>query len=150
MKPGIYVLLLHGCGAVRVGSLGTIEFTSGFYGYIGSALGSGGLARVSRHMRVALARDKKPRWHIDYLLIDQGFKLLQVYCAATTERLECPLAQAIALPSIPGFGSSDCSCQSHLFFSPDDPTQVIISAFDSIGLHPMIKKPTLTRGYHRQ
>jgi Uri superfamily endonuclease len=145
MKPGIYVLLLYGEGAVKIGSLGTISFSSGFYSYVGSALGPGGLVRVSRHMMVALARDRKPRWHIDYLLLNPGFRLVQVFCAATPERLECPLAQAIDLPPIQGFGSSDCSCKGHLFFSPDNPEKGIIGAFDAIGLHPMIKQPGLSR-----
>lgn len=150
MKPGIYVLLLFGEGAVRIGSLGTIPFSSGFYSYVGSALGPGGLARVSRHMMVALARDRKPRWHIDYLLMNPGFRLVQVFCAATLERLECPLAQAINLPPIQRFGSSDCSCKGHLFFSPDNPEKVIIAAFDAIGLHPMIKQPALSRHFPRK
>lgn len=144
MKPGIYVLLLFGDGVVRVGSLGTISFQSGFYSYVGSALGPGGLSRVSRHIRVARDRDRKPRWHIDYLLLSPYFRLVQVFCAVTTERLECHLAQAMELPSILGFGSSDCICKGHLFFSPDNPGMEIIAAFDALGLHPMIKQPALS------
>ncbi len=139
MEPGIYILLLHGEGLVRVGSLGTIEFMSGFYGYVGSALGPGGLARVSRHMRVATGNGRRPRWHIDYLLMNPGFRLVRVYCASTGERLECPLAQTITLPSISGFGSSDCRCNGHLFFSPDDPADGILAAFASVGLHPAVR-----------
>ena len=139
MEPGIYILLLRGEGMVRVGSLGAITFTSGYYGYVGSALGPGGLARVSRHMRVAAGGGRRPRWHIDYLLMCPEFRLVRVYCASTGERLECPLAQTIVLPSIPGFGSSDCSCNGHLFFSPDDPGNVILAAFESVRLQPVVR-----------
>jgi len=139
MEPGIYILLLRGEGVVRIGSLGTLTFTSGYYGYVGSALGPGGLARVSRHMRVAAGGGRRPRWHIDYLLICPEFRLVRAYCASTGERLECPLAQVLALPSIPGFGSSDCSCNGHLFFSPDDPDNVILAAFELVGLHPVVR-----------
>jgi len=140
MEPGIYLLLLYGEGVIKIGSLGTITFPSGFYGYVGSALGPGGLTRVSRHMRMATTGNKKPRWHIDYLLMSHDFRLQRVYCASTCERLECPLAQAIALPSVPGFGSSDCCCKGHLFFSPDDPENEIMAAFNSIELIPQIKR----------
>ncbi len=140
MQPGIYLLLLTGEETtVRVGSLGAVSFEAGFYGYVGSALGPGGLARVSRHMRVASGKSTRPRWHIDYLLTNPGFRLLRVYCAITVERLECPLAHAITLRAVPGFGSSDCSCEGHLFFSPADPNQVIINCFEAVGLHPEMR-----------
>ena len=139
MEPGIYILLLCGEGTVRVGSLGIITFSSGYYGYVGSALGPGGLARVSRHIRVATGGGIRPRWHIDYLLMSSEFRLMRVYCALSGERLECPLAQAIALPYIPNFGSSDCRCNGHLFFSPNDPGSEFLAAFESVGLHPQVR-----------
>ncbi|MDD1728722.1 MAG: GIY-YIG nuclease family protein [Methanospirillum sp.] len=140
MQPGIYLLLLMGVDtSVRVGSLGTVSFATGYYGYVGSALGPGGLARVSRHMWVASGKGTRPRWHIDYLLTNLGFRLLRVYCAITVERLECPLAHAIPLQVVPGFGSSDCNCEGHLFFSPEDPDQEITNSFEAVGLYPEIR-----------
>ena len=49
---------------IVVGRLGVIQAERGYYVYVGSALGSGGLAaRVGRHCR----REKRLRWHVDYL-----------------------------------------------------------------------------------
>lgn len=138
MQPGIYILVLSGkAETLSVGSLGEIMFQAGFYCYVGSALGPGGLARVSRHIRLANNRGTRPRWHIDHLLIHPGFRLVQVYCAETRERLECSLARGLILPVIPGFGSSDCTCPGHLFFSLPDPGRKIADAFRGIGLTPV-------------
>jgi len=76
----------------------------------------GGLrGRINRH----LSRVKRVRWHIDYLL-EKG-RVKGVLYAPTGERLECHLAQRLerVFRSYPGFGSSDCRCSSHLFFSED-------------------------------
>ena len=140
MEPGIYILLLTGeAASVRIGSLGTISFEEGFHCYVGSALGPGGLTRVARHIRVASSGGKRPRWHIDYLLMNPGYRLTRVYCAITGERLECSLAHNIPLPVIPGFGSSDCQCKGHLFYSHEDPESVIRAGFETIGLQPVIR-----------
>jgi sugar fermentation stimulation protein A len=72
-------------------------------------------ARINRHLR----RNKKVRWHVDYLL-EKG-RVKRVIYAQTHEKLECRLAQKLeeVFHSFPGFGSSDCSCPSHLFFFED-------------------------------
>ena len=113
---GTYALVLHleSREDITVGKLGTFSFPAGYYLYLGSALGPGGLeARLSRHRR----RDKKLHWHIDYLL--EHAQLVEVWSAASTDKLECLWAQAARqLPGgetpVPGFGSSDCRCPSHL------------------------------------
>lgn len=139
MQPGIYILLLYGRPAdIRIGSRGTIAFPEGFYAYVGSALGSGGLARLSRHIRLSRERNRDPRWHIDYLLLDDRFTLIRAYCIYTSSRLECSLAQGLFLPDVAGFGSSDCSCHSHLFYSVSDPDTVIREACISLGSTPVI------------
>lgn len=99
---------------MEVGALGPLAFSQGFYAYCGSAMGGLG-ARINRHLR----REKKIRWHIDYLL-EEG-RVKSVIYAPTHERLECQLAQTLGelFHSFPGFGSSDCVCQSHLFFSQE-------------------------------
>lgn len=136
---GIYTLILstNGC-LVRAGALEEIPFQEGWYGYVGSALGPGGFSRVDRHIRLAEARDRSPRWHIDYLLTTPFFILERVCLAETVMRLECTVAKAMTGEKIPGFGSSDCSCRSHLFFWKEDPTGEIIEAFSACGLVPRI------------
>lgn len=49
---------------IGVGRLGSFQLAAGWYAYIGSAHGPGGLvARTSRHLR----SPKPLRWHVDYL-----------------------------------------------------------------------------------
>jgi len=99
---------------IPIGALGVMEFRNGFYAYVGSAMG-GLQARIKRHQ----SRVKRVRWHIDYLL-EKG-RVQGVLYAPTGERLECRLARSMerVFRSFPGFGSSDCRCPSHLFFSED-------------------------------
>ena len=65
MKPegGTYALILV-CPSkkrVQIGKLGSLEMRRGFYVYVGSALGPGGLrARVAHHQKVS----QRPHWHI--------------------------------------------------------------------------------------
>lgn len=136
---GIYTLIFSTDGClVRPGALGEIPFQPGWYGYVGSALGPGGFSRVDRHIRLATSRDRNPRWHVDYLLTNALFILEKVCIAETTTRLECPVAKAMNGEEIPGFGSSDCSCRSHLFYWKKDPTEEILRAFSACGLVPRI------------
>lgn len=74
----------------------------------------GGLrARVNRHFKT----DKKTFWHIDYLL--KKAKIVEVLIKPRAYN-ECLLVDRLrrllkntSVP-LPGFGSSDCRCQSHL------------------------------------
>ncbi len=113
--PGVYVLIVSLAEAqtIKVGQKRTILFAPGHYFYVGSALG-GLEARVRRH----LAKKKRHRWHIDYLL-DVG-KIIGVIAIPTTQKIECLIARSLSegLGSIAGFGSSDCKCRSHLFYYP--------------------------------
>jgi Domain of unknown function DUF123 len=65
-SPGTYALVLR-CSTtrtVRIGRIGTIRLMPGWYVYIGSAFGPGGLrARIGHHT----ARAARPHWHIDHL-----------------------------------------------------------------------------------
>ncbi len=114
---GSYILLLElpEGNNIAVGRLGVLEFPPGFYAYVGSALG-GLEARVGRHLR----KDKRLHWHIDYLLCRANIS--EAILLPGEQRLECSLAQALArrFSFIPRFGSSDCQCQSHLFFEEDE------------------------------
>ncbi|MHC4079743.1 MAG: GIY-YIG nuclease family protein [Planctomycetota bacterium] len=116
--PGTYALLLH-CrrpARLRVGRLGVLRTLPGFYVYVGSALGPGGVeARVRRHERPSA----RPHWHIDYLRARAD--LVEVWHSYDARRREhqwasiVPELQGASMP-LRGFGSSDCGCASHLFF----------------------------------
>ncbi len=110
---GIYVVLaeLEEAQEIQVGKRHSFAFEKGFYGYVGSALG-GLESRLAGH----LSDRKKLHWHIDYLLHKAIVR--EIIYAETNQRKECLVAQALSirLPSISGFGCSDCDCPSHLFF----------------------------------
>lgn len=113
---------------IQVGKLGRFDFAAGHYAYAGSALGPGGLhARLARHARIG----KRLHWHIDYLL--QHAVLDRVWQLAYPGRLECAWATAVqslagACTPVPGFGTSDCRCITHLVFFPQRPADRQITA----------------------
>lgn len=114
--PGTYLLLLFLPMplAVAYGRSRSAHLEAGRYCYVGSALGSGGLAgRLRRHCAAGVRK----HWHIDYLL-PHTF-LAGVCFRADTERLECRWSAWVkgrALAYVGGFGASDCRCRSHLFY----------------------------------
>ena len=112
---GTYALVFELPRAVdlTVGALGTHAFPAGGYVYVGSALGSGGFARVDRHRRVATGRHDVRHWHVDYLAGHPDSRLRGV---RTLPGLDAECAVAARLPSgpVPRFGASDCNCESHL------------------------------------
>ena len=135
MDKGIYCLVFNNPSCtVRVGALGEITFLPGWHIYVGSALGSGGLARLKRHIAMSRNKDRRPKWHVDYLLASQSFSLRSGVHALTADRLECRLAKALGGETIPGFGSSDCNCPSHLFYRRRNPVRETEAAFGSLGL----------------
>ncbi len=117
-QPGVYVLLLYIARplAIEPGRLGRFLLERGWYAYVGSAWGPGGLAaRVGRHLRPADA--KRARWHIDWLTAQAP--IVQVAWNVGAPRRECAWAQALHIASaaaivIPRFGASDCACAAHL------------------------------------
>ena len=115
-ESGTYVLVMQGKGRqpVRIGKWGQLEVGRGFYLYVGSAFGPGGvLSRVSRHCR----EHKANRWHVDYLR--EQTHLRTVWYVHSEERFEHRWASALEArqetTAIAGFGCSDCHCLSHLF-----------------------------------
>ena len=134
MNKGIYALILRldVSKDIRIGALGTITFKPGYYIYAGSALGSGGLSRVSRHIRFYRERYRKAKWHIDYLM--EEAVLEKTICAETAERFECILASGIGGDCVVKFGCSDCDCTSHLFYRDEEPTKEILAVFETMGL----------------
>lgn len=118
---GSYILVLRLVRRrkVAIGRLGTIAFPKGFYLYVGSAMARL-TARLQRHLRT----EKKDHWHIDFLrAVAESCYALPI---RSSHRLECELAEAlkkIADWGVCGFGSTDCSCETHLFGMERDPLQ---------------------------
>jgi Uri superfamily endonuclease len=139
--PGTYVLLFRvdPAATVDVGALGTAEFPSGAYAYVGSAFGSNGLGRVDRHRRVAAGSHDVRHWHVDYMG-GHAAASLDAVVAAPHADVECRLAAALrdgvvraesdAAP-LPGFGASDCDCPAHLVAGAD-PDSLRAAAVDAI------------------
>ena len=141
---GVYVLILKldSDTTITIGKLGTFDFKKGFYAYTGSARGTGGFKRVDRHFNVASGQNTTQRWHIDYLLPHT-----EIICAVTVptdDDLECAIAGKLSalLSAIKGFGCSDCSCSSHLFFSDNDITDMVTSTCNNLsGNESIITRP---------
>ncbi len=118
-EPGIYTIILHlkHGREIKVGSLGFLNFTGGYYCYTGSARGRNGLGRVDRHLQVMRGTRTVKRWHIDHLL--PFTSLEEIFIAKTSLDLECQIARCIGEKVLPvkGFGCTDCSCTSHLHYS---------------------------------
>ncbi len=116
---GSYILLLYlgNDSKIAIGELGTITFKRGYYLYVGS--GTKNLSsRINRHRRLK----KKRFWHIDYLREEAHY--VTALPIRTKEHLECIIAQdlrKITDLGVNGFGSSDCRCESHLFFMRENP-----------------------------
>jgi len=116
---GVYfiVLFLNTGRNIETGGLGVLHYPRGWYVYAGSAK-RGLSARVRRHLR----KRKKCRWHIDYLSLSADS--VRGYPIHTDMDLECELAYRIGKTGgrpVTGFGSSDCSCETHLFHFVSDP-----------------------------
>ncbi len=117
-QPGTYALLLRLRHPVRVqvGRLGQFEFPRGWYIYVGSARGAGGLRARARHHWQSTAR---PHWHLDFLRgVARPVKIAWQNGAA---RRECRWARNLATRLdarmiVPKFGASDCHCPTHLYY----------------------------------
>ncbi|WP_251328216.1 GIY-YIG nuclease family protein [Haloplanus pelagicus] len=112
---GTYTLLLDLPRAteIAVGALGTHRFPAGAYAYTGSALGSGGFARVDRHRRIVAGENDTRHWHVDYLTGHPATDLVTVVTSEGDD-VECAVADRLPAGPVDGFGASDCDCRSHL------------------------------------
>jgi Uri superfamily endonuclease len=136
-RPGTYALILKSSSERRVeaGKLGLLHVRPGYYVYVGSAFGPGGLkARIAHHIKIS----ERPHWHIDYLR--SILHLNEVWYSYDSEKHEHQWADTFSSlrgATIPmtGFGASDCSCISHLFAFTTQPS---IRAFRR-RLHPLSK-----------
>lgn len=130
---GCYLLLL--CldegREIEVGKLGRFWFSRGYYCYTGSALGG-----VEQRLRRHRSRRKRMHWHVDHLAGEARGEL--AFILPSEDKLECPVNSLVTglADSQParGFGSSDCSCYSHLSFFRSNPEKKLayeLSRFSS-------------------
>ena len=115
-EPGTYALILASTDSrcLSIGRLGILVLRPGWYVYVGSAFGPGGVrARLAHHRRLAA----RPHWHVDHLRLYTSLeRAWYTYDPARREHewtsvlLQLPGAEV----PLPGFGSSDCGCPSHL------------------------------------
>lgn len=116
---GTYILILEAQKReeIKIGNFAKITVEKGFYLYVGSAFGRGGLqSRIKRQLQPP----RKKHWHIDYLRT--AIDLREAWFSYDQQRRECEWAVALSTlkefsQPIKGFGSSDCkTCFSHLFY----------------------------------
>lgn len=126
-SSGTYLLVLHvpDLCTIAVGRLGLLQFLPGFYYYVGSAFGPGGLkARLKHHYKPTT----KPHWHVDYLR--RKTQLISVCWTSNSTRLEQhwvdELGDTYDVPH-KGFGASDSKAYSHLFFNVQADTDRVLN-----------------------
>ncbi|HCX88369.1 MAG TPA: DUF123 domain-containing protein [Gammaproteobacteria bacterium] len=114
--PGTYILVMR-ClrrSCIPIGVLGPMPLHRGWYLYVGSAFGPGGLgARLRRHLRA----DKTKHWHIDTLVAQCA--VAEIWYRCEGRDLEHIWARTLlshqdTVIPLAGFGASDCRCCSHL------------------------------------
>jgi len=122
-QPGTYLITLESRSrqSITVGRNSVIKINPGYYCYVGSAFGPGGvLARVRRHCRIS----EHKHWHIDYLR--EATSPTCVWFNHSSTRREHRWAGALGqLPDaepLHGLGCTDCDCPAHLYYFPAPPT----------------------------
>ena len=110
------ILFLPSTVTLQFPRFAATELERGWYVYLGSARGPGGIrARLRHHFQP----QKKKHWHIDHLTVEAG----SLAAMAVQDGDECTLtAGMLTRPEfsapVPGFGCSDCThCTSHLLFA---------------------------------
>lgn len=142
---GTYVLLLHLPidKTIAIGQLGAFDFPAGWYAYVGSAFGPGGLlARIKHHLQPT----DKPHWHIDYLRREA--RLVEIWLSPDTERREEEWVELMvdipgAMAAIEGFGASDSRQETHLFYFDVQP---LLEDF-AVGVRARFPQAKVMRAY---
>ncbi len=136
-KPGVYALVFHlpKTTTITIDRKGSRHaFPPGWYLYIGSACGAGGLkGRLARHQRY-VADGKKFHWHVDYFR--EHAMLCEMWYSETNDSTaEHHWAKALSnlvgtTVPVPKFGASDCKtqCPSHFFHLSDRPSTAAFRA----------------------
>lgn len=128
---GSYILILHlkEEKVIQVGKLGKFKFPMGYYAYVGSAFGPGGLkGRLLHHFNPTY----KPHWHIDYLRKEaEPEEAWITEQKDQREHLWASMLQQLNSAAVPApeFGCSDCKCTSHLFHFKKRP---LLKAFNKL------------------
>jgi Uri superfamily endonuclease len=123
LSKGSYILIMQNKKSmdIDIGKLGKVNFEKGYYVYVGSGMG-GVFERIKRHSR----KDKIKHWHIDYLT-PEHMSIKETYAVFRAKRIEELLAQRIEKISrrgVKGFGASDSSLSSHLFYFASPPHRI--------------------------
>ena len=113
---GTYLLFLYISEEIPIDRRGErIDLEKGFYFYIGSAFGAGGLSsRLHRHIR----KQKKKHWHIDQITMHEASEIVGI-AVSINQKKECEFNQFLSsfeyFVPIYGIGNSDCqkNCESH-------------------------------------
>ncbi len=134
---GVYILVFHLAKATSIAfdRKGTQHsFPPGWYLYVGSACGAGGLkGRLTRHQR-HIGDRKRFHWHVDYFR--EHALLCEIWYGETAHsEFEHHWAKALSdlvgtTVPVPKFGASDCGaqCPSHFFQLPDRPSTATFRA----------------------
>lgn len=122
-RAGTYALVFA-CAApvhLTVGRLGRVSLAPGYWIYVGSAFGPGGLrSRLNHHLKPSA----RPHWHLDY--IKCALRVVDIWATADPVKREHDWAGIMAVmkdASMPvaGFGATDCGCRSHFIHMPRRP-----------------------------
>lgn len=131
-RPGIYALIMHLPVQRRldVGTLGEHACAPGWYVYVGSAHGPGGLKRcINRHR----ARHRRQLQHVDRLTAVADIR--EIWFSHAEASCEHHLLNTLASLSgaefpIPGFGSQQCTvrCKARLIHFQEHPLVAVFRA----------------------
>jgi Uri superfamily endonuclease len=128
--PGVYILVLYLSQTTAITfnrKSSRHSFPPGWYVYVGSARGPGGLnRRVARHQR-RNADGKRMHWNVDYFR--ELAPIVEVWYSYTrSEQMEHEWASAVssmhgATVPVQGFGANDCRqcCPAHFFHFTERP-----------------------------
>jgi len=116
---GSYIVILHlkRERTIRIGEIGDLRFKKGYYLSVGSAA-KDLTQRLERHRRLT----KKVHGDVDHLR--QHAEWVAGLPIRTADDIDCEIAAAVATIAdwpVPGFGSSDCPCATHLFGMNENP-----------------------------
>ncbi len=142
---GQYILLLYLATneTLTIGKLGTFDFLAGWYAYVGSAFGPGGLmGRLKHHLKPV----ERPHWHVDYLR--QAAYVQEIWITPDNkpherEWVDLMLDIPGAIILVEGFGASDSDRESHLIYFDICPS---LEDF-AVGVHARFPEAKVVRAY---
>ena len=122
-RSATYIVILksHQHTEINVGKSLSLLLQQGYYLYIGSAFGPGGVASRIKHHTSKVTR---PHWHLDYLRLYT--EVIEVWFSYDEIKRECQWASIMNsigedYSPIKGFGATDCTCPTHLMYSSMKP-----------------------------